>query len=274
MNEHLSQRFDFLEERLHNLENVALSEEQKLTARTEPDPVKTGNKTTGSRVRSGGDRDGRSEERGEEGLLMSHEGRVSLQIDPIREFQEKLAMLVEKAVGSAEQRVRGIADEMLLRFMTDIEKALQKSAGVMASQAIRLLEDEIKITARHSLQAGLAGMKLSAAVEASNSTALLTSFDTRLHATLRAFEENTAKQLAANFQNTVRELLSRELESLRTFNGKLQEQSRKQPEMQDLIPADAAQRINTITADSTVHATVGPPSPLATPVGASGPPES
>lgn len=236
----MADRFDFLEERLSKLESVALAEEPQPVIHVEPD--KTGN--AGVETPGGQNRDS---------LSISNDKRTALRVGRVQEGQERLAMLAEEAISDVRRRLKGLADEMLVRFMTDIEKALQQSAGVMASQAIRLLEEEIKMTTRHSLQAGLAELavlkprpergpattciaasgseaadshtqkeeaELSAAMEAlqSNSAAMFTRFDARLQATLQAFEENTAQQLTANFQKTVRELLARELESLRMLD--------------------------------------------------------
>ncbi|MGH9353714.1 MAG: hypothetical protein ACRD2G_16400, partial [Terriglobia bacterium] len=303
MDDPLTSRFDFLEERLQKLENVGLSEAQKTAACAEPDFAKTGSEIPVPGDRSGHGGSEAPEERGERDSLVSNARLDVLQTGVIRECQEKVALLVEEAVEGAGHRLRCMVDQMLVCFMTDIEKALQKSAGVMASQAIRLLEEEIKITTRHGLYAGLAGMKsspagsiaetgraqpenkavstrdphrdieaagreLSTAVGAiqSNPDALLTSLDTRLQATLHAFEENTAKQLAANFQNTVRELLKRELELLRTSDGRPD----KEPEKQGVTRTDAAQRVGTMTEESAVHAGVGSPSPHAAPGSGSG----
>lgn len=242
----MTNRFDFLEERLSKLESLALAEEPQPVIHPEPNMRNAGTETS----------EGKNE-----GLLpISNDKRTAIHLGPVQEGQERLVMLAEEAVNDVRYRLNGLADEMLARFMMDIEKALQKSAGVMASQAIRLLEEEIKMTARHSLQAGLAELavlkprldlglaatgtaaggeaadshmqkeeaELSTAVETlqTNATAMLSRFDARFQTTLQAFEENTAQQLAANFQKTVRELLARELESLRT----LDERARNHPD--------------------------------------------
>lgn len=246
----MTSRFDFLEERLNKLESLALAEEQRPVIHVEPD---TGSART--ETPEGQNRDS---------LSISNGKRIALRVDPIQEAQERLAMLAEEAISDVRRRLKGLADEMLMRFMADIEMALQKSAGVMASQAIRLLEEEIKMTARHSLQAGLAELavlkprpergsaatgtaasgseaadshaqkeetELPTAAEAlqTNSAAMFTRFDARLQATLQAFEENTAQQLVANFQKTARELLTRELESLRMLDERAENQPDQKP---------------------------------------------
>lgn len=236
---HLTSRFDFLEERLSKLESLALAEEQRPVIHIEPN---AGNARTEIPVGQNGD-----------SLSISNDKRTALCADPLQEVRERLAVMAEEAISDVRRQLKVLADEMLVRFMADIERALQKCAGVMASQAIRLLEEEIKLTTRHSLQAGLAELavlkphpecgpaavgtavtggkaadphtekekaELSTAVEAlqTNSSAMFTRFDARLQATLQAFEESTAQQLAANFQRAVRELLARELESPRTLD--------------------------------------------------------
>ncbi|HEV2419855.1 MAG TPA: hypothetical protein VGX94_18815 [Terriglobia bacterium] len=246
----MTNRFDFLEERLNKLENLALAEEQRPVIHGEPGTGNTGTETPEGQNRGS--------------LSISNDTRTALRVDPIQEAQERLAMLAEEAISDVRRRLKGLADEMLVGFMADIERALQKCAGVMASQAIRLLEEEIKMTTRHSLQAGLVELatlkprpergpaatgtaatggeaadlhtekeeaELSTAVEAlqTNSAPMFTRFDARLRATLQAFEENTAQQLAANFQKTVRELLARELESLRTLDGRAGNQPDQKP---------------------------------------------
>lgn len=248
----MTNRFNFLEERLNELESLTLAEEQRSVIHSEPN---TGN--TWAETSEGQDRD----------LLSIPNGkRSALCADEDQECQERLGLLAEEAINDVRRRLKSLADEMLARFMADIERALQKSAGVMASQAIRLLEEEIKMTTRHSLQAGLAelavlkprpergpaptgtaatggdaadchppneraGGELSTAAEAlqTNSAAMFTRFDARLQATLQAFEENTAQQLAENFQKAVRELLARELESLRTPDERAEDHPDQKP---------------------------------------------
>ncbi|MGH9400514.1 MAG: hypothetical protein ACRD2P_00220 [Terriglobia bacterium] len=310
MDGQLTNRFDFLEQRLQRLENTALlgPETQKIAAQTE---LETGEAECETSVSDGpGHYCGEESERprdqvgpalisseeyagtpgtrpfaavspqpkasggagtrsslthianADESRIMSDAKLGVLQISVIRDCRERLTALVEEAVDGAAHRLRGMADQTIFCFMADIEKALQKSAGVIASQTIALLEQEIQIATRHSFYAGLAGMKsnsvisvaetgrahpgkvvvssqdgrrsweeaereLSTAVEAiqSSSAALLANLDTRLHATLQAFEENTAKQLAANFQKTARELMEREIESLRKPYGNLDQQA-------------------------------------------------
>lgn len=250
----MANRFDFLEERLNKLESVALAEGQRPVIQSEPNIENAGRETSGRQNR--------------DSMSISNDQRLALRADVVQQGQERLAVLADEAISDVRRRLKGLADEMLVRFMADIEKALQKSAGVIASQAIRLLEEEIKVTTRHSLQAGLAELaalkskpypdrgvaatgpvvpggeaadshsqndpargELSTAAEAfqTNSAAMFTRFDARLQATLQAFEENTARQLAANFQKTARELLARELESLRTLDGRAGNQPDQKP---------------------------------------------
>ncbi|HEV2499731.1 MAG TPA: hypothetical protein VGY31_09160 [Terriglobia bacterium] len=244
----MTNRFDFLEERLNKLESLALAEERRPVIHVEPD---TGNARTET-----------PEGQNRGSLSISNDKRTTLRVDPIQEAQERLAMLAEEAISDVRRRLKGLADEMLVRFITDIEKALQKSAGVMASHAIRLLEEEVKMTIRHSVQAGLAELaapkprpectatgpaasggeaadshtqkeeaELSTVVKAlqTNPAAMFTRFDARLQATLQAFEENTAQQLVANFQKTARELLTRELESLRMLDERAENQPNQKP---------------------------------------------
>ncbi len=206
----------------------------------------------------------------------------------IQECREEVTMLVEEAVGGAERQLRRIVEQIVVRFRADVERALQKSAVVIASRAVLSLEQEIQIATQRSLCAGPAPMKsnaaggtaeaspcehnkgiilspglyleieqaereLSTAVDAvrGNSTALLTSLDACLQATLRAFEESTAKQLAVSFQKTVRERLEWELEELRKHDGA--------PNRQDVAYKDAPHRPN--REQSPVYPTVGPSTP-------------
>lgn len=225
----MTSRFDLLEERLNQLDSVALSEGQKGAGRPE-----TGLSVTAQ--------------------PLSTQDLAALKARLIQECKGELATLAASAEAGAERRMRELSESMMARFLGDIRAALEKSAGVMASQAIKLLEEEISFTVRQSIQServfrdeptgakpagisavegsatredgekasnapsGEAGQRQRAALESlqRNSGIIMSRFDAQLRATLHAFEENTAKQLAANFQKTVQEFL--ELEARRTYD--------------------------------------------------------
>ncbi len=326
VNQQTNNGFELLEARLQRLESVTLSLPEPLTraARSEPDSAEANSATANSVCRSGlgsspesetargrGNGDAISKklngaDRAQHQIAPSAKSAGSesdtlpssagcsaalgpVQVDPSRECQKELQVLVEETVNAAGQRMRSIASQMLSHFMEDAEKALQKSAGVIASQTIRLLEEEIRVATHHSFSVALAGIKsdaeggrneanyaklehqdglggasdrdiekaqraLVAAVEAIQSQAntLLTNLDARLEATLRAFQENSAKQLATRPDETVREFVAREVAA---GSGP------------SVRPAEAAtaQQSDNAMSESTIPATLSPSNPLPVP---------
>lgn len=224
----MASRFDLLEERLNQLDDVALLEGKK------------------------------GAERSEAGVAaippLPRQGLAALRTKFIQECRAELAALAASVEAESELRMKSKAEEIVVRLLGDINAALEKSAGVIASQAIQLVEEEIKLAARRTFEAETAGQSeragikqtvsaspngpvpgtppgaevtLPGALEAlqRNSGAFLNQFDAQLRATLHAFEENTARQLAANFQKVVREFL--ELEAGRAYDKKPAVQANK-----------------------------------------------
>lgn len=174
-----------------------------------------------------------------------------LQARVVEECGKRLSQLIQATVEEGRRRLRALADEMTPLLQPSVEKALQKSAGIVVSQVTGLLEQEIQIATRRSLYATLGCAKtgsenipaegaahnhhkdgvvaeqddkmdrrkfeqdLSAALEGirKQSAAFLESLNSQMQRALATFEENTSKQMATGFQQIARELYERGLET-------------------------------------------------------------
>lgn len=130
----MNDRFDLLQERLQRLENVAFSFPTEDKAEAGPEA--------------------------ENGSIPDDD---AMQPDP---NQEKAIAAIDEAAEAAGKRMKAMVDQLLVSFTADVDKVLQRSAGIVASQMIQLLAQEIEITARHSLRAALAGFGPDAIVPA------------------------------------------------------------------------------------------------------------
>lgn len=201
-------RFELLQEKLDELDCLALTGES--AAAPQPIHPASGQQTAAAPA----------------ALTQMRESRAAL-LEDFRRDLARIAAEAESAYSASVEdrlnRLKTITDEMTRRFLAEIDAAMRQSAGVMASQALRLAEEEILLVARRGIEEFTAASRRepspgedqqpnAAAISDPGriAEAVMTKVEARLTASLRAFEEQAARRLAERIGAIVQDLLARE----------------------------------------------------------------